>query len=151
MNIVAANIKTIKKTLGYSMPKLIQKLNKGLAEEDKFTEDQGYNYESGRTPADQAFLRRLCEITGLPVMDLTNKKLTAKDITVKSPIVIKDAPGDIIERLIKIEARLLMLTSSEAERTAKETGQKVTDVLREMNKAVRLEADSLMGELQRKS
>ena len=62
-------------------------------------------------------------------------------------VTIQDAPGSNQEFLIRVLAKINVLFSNEAEKIAQKEGRKVTDVLREMDKAATDEANILYKEL----
>jgi hypothetical protein len=66
---------------------------------------------------------------------------------IKPSITLQDAPGSNQEFLIRVLAKINVLFSNEAEKIAQKEGRKVTDVLREMDKAAMDEANILYKEL----
>jgi high-affinity K+ transport system ATPase subunit B len=76
--------------------------------------------------------------------------LTHEVETIADKITIQDTPGSNQEFLIQILAKVNVLFSNEAEKTAQKEGRKATDVLREMDKAAMDEANILYKELLKK-
>ena len=94
---------------------------------------------------EQIFSMSLQEIMFLNEMPDFIKKLDPKGS------IHKDEAKTILHKLIVMEAKINVLFSHEAEKVAKTTSKKATEVLREMYAAVRLETDNLIEELKRKT
>lgn len=77
--------------------------------------------------------------------------LTGNGEMIDKPIQTEDSAAKIIDMLLEVEAKINVLFSNEAEKTAKSNQKKATDVLREMNIAAQTEKQILMDRLRNKS
>ena len=160
MSFIAQNIEIIKKTLGLSYTKLANKISEGLNSDEKYSEDQAFNYAKGKTPPDPLFIERLSEISGIPVLSLKNDIIREEDVVRQNRgsfklKLIKNESGTITEKLIAIDAQLRVIlkriaqieSRSPAEMRVKRTFESVDAELADL---IKQEIEQLMDELRNK-
>ena len=151
MDLLIENIKIIKKALNLSQAKMAAKLNEGAERADFFSKDQVYTYESGKAQPSNLFKTKLAAIAGVTIKDLTNRKLTEKDIKPpKSVEITGDANSISIELLLKTQAIVRVNASYIAEIYALLAKVPATQVLTEMGREASQQALNALEELKSK-
>jgi len=121
------------------------------------------SYEKGHAYPNRLALEILTELTGFSVKELEANKINIKDIQpVDTSYVVVDVKGvtekealqklvgEIIERLVRVEAGLKIFSQEWASFKAEKNKSSFSDEARSLLKTIDVEADRMFSELQKK-
>lgn len=152
------NIKLIRKLCGNTQPEFAAKFT-GV------TTPMQKSYESGKAEPGPLYLEELSEIASVSEKDLRGKKLSKNDIKVVNKVEkgneqhyelinitddIRKVLRDQQEAIIRLEARVTVLTTTLAISVSTQTGKTAAYVGSEIAESIDKETGRLLAELKRK-